>query len=136
MRDKYDIRKIIEGRYFKAYRAKCLRKNLIASENYMSFEFKKKEVERVIRELKLTKSRVYQCLLMIKFALLDESDKKAVELFKEEMKKRKKLLMHDFEQDDDKATPRRQLKSPYISLTLKVRSVSYTHLTLPTTPYV
>jgi len=59
-----------------------------------------------------------RCYLLVKFALLDDSDKKAVELFKNEVKSQSKTLSKDFKDKKLKVGKYgcKIIKTPYMCL--------------------
>jgi len=122
MRDKYDIKKILEGSYFYSFKKKDLKKDVLVGENYDKYQLTKPEVERLKSECKLTKSRIFRCFLLIKFALLDDTDRRGVELFKRDLQKYGKILSKDF--DEERKMKNRSItkfvEPPYIAVTPKV----------------
>lgn len=123
MRDKYDIRKILKGGYFGAFKRKDFRRNMLVGDNYEKYQLTKPEVERLKSECKLTKSRVYRCFVLLKFALLDDSDRRGVELFKRDLHKYGKILSKDFDEEHKlkNRSINKFVEPPYISVTPKVR---------------
>jgi hypothetical protein len=122
MRDKYDIKKILRGNYFESFKKKDLKKNVLVGENYDKYQLTKAEVERLKSECKLTKSRIFRCFLLMKFALLDDTDRRGVELFKRDLQKYGKILSKDF--DEERKMKNRSItkfvEPPYIAVTPKV----------------
>ncbi|MDR3547128.1 MAG: hypothetical protein P4M11_02420 [Candidatus Pacebacteria bacterium] len=64
-----------------------------------------------------------RCFELVKFARLDSSDRKAIELFREEVKAKSKVLIRDFK--DKHCRPQKYgskiVKAPYMCLGSKVR---------------
>lgn len=60
MRDKYDIKLIINNGFFSVFeeKLKIFTFDKITSENYEDFKLQKNEIEKIKNKLKLTKSRV------------------------------------------------------------------------------
>ena len=63
-----------------------------------------------------------RCFLLVKFALLDGSDRKVIDYFKQEVKNKEKVLMKDFEEKGLKIGKfgTRILQTPYMCLGSKV----------------
>ena len=62
--------------------------------------------------------------MLLKFALLDDSDRRGVELFKRDLQKYKKLLSKEFDESNrikNRSITKYVIEPPYIALTPKVK---------------